>query len=129
LHDGTVFFSQWGDGLTGPRVAAGTWHNLAVTNVGDLATLYLDGNSVALKTMNINTSASSSFFIGRIPGSLGNSRQIDGSVDEVKLFNEALTADQIRALASVPEPSSLVLAASAGGIMGLVLTACRRRNR
>ena len=71
LDDGRVFFSQWGDGIVGPSVAAGTWHNLAVTNVGGLATLYLDGVGVGSKNMNINTAAGTSFFIGRIAGLAG----------------------------------------------------------
>lgn len=121
LQNGTVFFSQWGNAIVGPSVQAGNWYNLAVTNVGSLATLYLDGVSVGSKNMDIDTSLNSNFYIGRIPGSLGNSRQLDGSVDEVKLFNEALSADQILALASVPEPASLTLAAIAACTIGLTM--------
>jgi Concanavalin A-like lectin/glucanases superfamily len=130
LSDGRVYFSQWGDALFGPSVEVGSWHNLGVTNVGGLATLYLDGVSVGAKNMNINTAINSSFYIGRIPGSLGDSRQIHGYVDEVKMFNTALSADQMKALASVPEPASAVLAAFGFAIVGLVAySRLRRKHR
>jgi hypothetical protein len=128
LQDGSVYFSQWGDAIFGPSVQAGTWHNLGVTNVGALATLYLDGTAVASKDMNINTASDSTFYIGRIPGRRGNKRQIHGFVDEVKFFDSALSSDQMRGLASVPEPASIVTATSAIAIMGLVVMS-RRGNR
>ena len=128
LSDGRVFFSQWGNGLIGPSVEAGTWHNLGVTNVGILATLYLDGVAVNSRRMNIDTASDTSFSIGRIPGSLGDSRQLLGSVDEVKLFDSALTADQMLALASVPEPASVESAFFAVGVMTLVVVMYRKRT-
>jgi Concanavalin A-like lectin/glucanases superfamily len=87
----------------------GTWHNLGVTNFRGLATLYLDGIAVASKNMDIDTARNSSFYVGRIPGSLGNLRQIHGLLDEVKIFDTALSAVQMMALASVPEPGTTLV--------------------
>jgi hypothetical protein len=129
LGDGRVYFSQWGDALLGPSVGAGRWHNLAAVNTGSMVTLYLDGIAVGTKTMSIDTSSGTNFYIGRIPGSLGDSRRLDGFVDEVKIFDTALSADQIRNLASVPEPTALVPAVIAVCIIGSTMTLCGRRNR
>ena len=124
-HSFDTFFSQWGTGIGGPAVQAGKWRHLAVTNVGDLATLYLDGADVGSATVPINTSSGSNFYLGRIPGLFGDVRQLDGFVDEVSVYDRALSSSEISQLASVPEPSSLVLAAL--GVVGLL--AARRRQR
>jgi hypothetical protein len=93
----TLFFSQWGDGVTGPSLAPGQWYHVAVTNVGNLATLYLDGTVVGSKSVPIETPAGTQFYIGRIPGSLGDVRRLNGLVDEVSIYNRALSAEEIRA--------------------------------
>ncbi len=79
-------------------MAPGRWYHVAVTNVGSSTTLYLDGIAVANGTFTINTSANTSFYMGRIPGTLGDTRRLDGQVDEVSVYNHALTADEIRAI-------------------------------
>ena len=62
---------------------------LAVTNIGNTATLYLDGAPVGTSTLTINTPAGSSFDIGRIPGTLGNTLALNGLVDEVSVYDRA----------------------------------------
>ena len=75
-------FSQWGNSITGgPALQAGQWYYVAVTNVGDTVNLYLDGTLVASGSLPIDTSSDSSFYVGRIPGSLGDIRQLDGLAD------------------------------------------------
>jgi sugar lactone lactonase YvrE len=69
-----------------------------VTNVGNTATLYLDGAAVGSATVTIDTPASSTFYIGRIPGTLGDTRKFDGLVDEVSVYNRALSASEIQAI-------------------------------
>jgi hypothetical protein len=128
LDDGSVYFSQWGDAVIGPKIQAGTWHTLGVTNSGDSVTLYLDGIAVGAGSMSINTAANTDFYIGRLPGALGDTRQLDGLVDEVRVYDTALTASEMRALATIPEPASLVLMGL--GIAGLAaLTRRRFRSR
>jgi hypothetical protein len=96
--DHQLFFSQWGDVVLGPILQAGQWYHLAVTNVGNAVTLYLNGASVASGTTTINTPSGSSFDIGRVPGSLGDSRNLDGMVDEVSVYNRALSAGEIQGI-------------------------------
>jgi hypothetical protein len=93
-----LLWSQWGQALTGPALNANQWYHVAVTNVGDLVTLYLDGAPVASGTFTINTPAGTTFYMGRIPGSLGDIRKLNGSVDEVSVYNRALTPAEILAI-------------------------------
>jgi hypothetical protein len=96
--DGRVFFSQWGQAVFGPSLNTGTWYNVAVTNTRDSVTLYLNGQSVASGNLPIDTPAATQFYMGRIPGGLGDVRRLDGEVDEVGVFRHALSAFEIRAI-------------------------------
>ena len=91
----TLFFSQWGSAVFGPSLQTGRWYHVAVTNVGNFVTLYLDGTVVNTGTLSINTPAGTQFYIGRIPGPLGDLRRLQGMVDEVEIFNRALSASEI----------------------------------
>ena len=104
-HDPGSFFSQWGDALFGPSLGFGTWHHLAATNVGSLATLYVDGVAVGTKTMTIDTAAGTPFLMGRIIPSApycivgpGDGRRLLGAVDEVAVYDRALSAEEIAAI-------------------------------
>ena len=96
--DQRVFFSQWGHAVFGPSLDTGTWYNVAVTNIGNHVTLYLNGQPVATDTLTIDTPAGTQFYMGRIPGGLGDVRRLDGEVDEVGVFGRALSAFEIRAI-------------------------------
>ncbi len=101
-----LFWSQWGTGIGGPSLSANRWYHVAVTNVGNSATLYLDGVAVGSNTVTINTPAGTSFYVGRIPGTLGDSRKLDGMVDEVSVYNRALSAAEIQASVGTETPSA-----------------------
>src|SRR5262249_45040085 len=99
VSDHRLFFSQWGQAILSPDpLQAGQWYHIATTNVGNSVTLYLNGQAVATGTLSINTPSGTSFDIGRIPGSLGDQRKLDGEVDEVTVYNRALTASEIQAI-------------------------------
>jgi hypothetical protein len=101
---GHLFFSQWGQAIWGPALQTGQWYHIAVTNVGNSVTLYLNGVQVATGTMTIATPLNTQFYIGRIPdqpaaGNQGvNTRQLDGLVDEVTVYNRALSASEIQSI-------------------------------
>jgi len=90
-----LFFSQWGQAIFGPALQTGQWYHVAVTNSGDSVTLYLNGSPVASGVLPIATPQNSPFYIGRIPGSLGDTRQLDGVVDEVSVYDRALSASEV----------------------------------
>jgi hypothetical protein len=91
-----LYFSQWGQALYGPTLQTGQWYHIAVTNVAGSVTLYLNGSPVATGSFTMATPQNTQFYVGRIPGSLGDSRQLNGEVDEVSVYNRALTATEIQ---------------------------------
>ena len=104
-------------------VADNSFHHVAATFDGSLMSLYIDGvldNTAAFSgTPNIS---------GR-PIRLGNhdqltNRALNGLVDDVRLYNEVLSASQVQALANIPEPGSLALLAPAAIVMFM-----RRKRR
>ena len=86
-----------GDLLLGGTVPLNLWTHLACTYDRVTARLYVNGEEVASAPL---TEAIASFEqplgIGVLPGS--PSRSFDGLIDEVELFNRALTQAEIRAI-------------------------------
>jgi hypothetical protein len=131
-----VAFGQWGTELLGPQIAFGTWHNLAVTNTGDLASLYLDGNLVATQNMSIDTTSGSTFYIGHLANASlypvwDDKRKLDGFVDDVAVFDTALSQSDIQQLMAseltpTPEPSTLALVGTS--LIGLLAGQSLRRR-
>lgn len=82
------------------NVADGKWHHIAITFDSGSVKTYVDGrvtgswNGVA-GTMR---KPDAEFSIGRLPR---NTNRWDGSLDEVRLYNRALTADEIDHAASI----------------------------
>jgi hypothetical protein len=92
----TLFFSQWGGAIFGPSLQTGTWYHVAVTNVGNLATLYLNGVAVSSGTLPINTPAGAQFYMGSPAGD--SYRMLKGLTDEATIYNRALSAAELRAI-------------------------------
>jgi hypothetical protein len=123
----TLFFSSWGPALFGPSLATGTWYNVAVTNVGNAVTLYLNGQAVASDNLPIETPSDTQFYMGQIPGDFGDIRRLDGEVDEVRVYGRALDAKNIldiynhdlntgKAAASAASQLSAVMSALTTGV-------------
>jgi hypothetical protein len=100
LNNGQVFVSTWGPAIAGGQISASSgWHHIAATNVGTSFNLYLDGVNVASGTMAVATPTNSTFWMGRDTGGTnGDSRRLDGMVDEVTVYNRALSATEIQAI-------------------------------
>ncbi|MEP9390257.1 FG-GAP-like repeat-containing protein [Mesorhizobium sp. KR9-304] len=93
----TLFFSQWGNAVFGPSLEAGQWYHVAVTNVGNSVTLYLDGVAVATGTMSINTPAGTDFLAGARP-QISIPGLLQGEVDDIQVYDRALTAEEIQSI-------------------------------
>jgi hypothetical protein len=93
-----LYFSNWGSALFGPSLQTNTWYHVTVTNDDNIATLYLNGSAVATGSATINTPSGTSMYIGKIPDPLGTIRRLNGFVDEVELFNRALTPTEIQTI-------------------------------
>ena len=81
----------------------GQWHHILGTRVAGVATLYVDG---ALQTGTQSCSGNvSNVFNFKIGDSDFTGRKFNGSIDEVRLYNRALSADEVAQLYRLNAPS------------------------
>jgi hypothetical protein len=82
---------------SGLQFTLATWRFVAVTWDGDSVKLYIDGNSVASDSFKVTPRSNTSpFELGRdAPGAV---ELLNGSLDDVRLYNRALTATDIATL-------------------------------
>ncbi len=101
LTDGRLFVSTWGTAITGPALQTARWYHIAVTNAGTSFKLYLDGAQVAAGSMAVDTPADSTFWLGRQTMTfLGDTRHLNGMVDEVTVYNRALSGSEIQSISN-----------------------------
>jgi chitodextrinase len=85
---------------SGATPTAGTWQHVAATYDGSTARFYLNGTLVASKPFTAPVGTSNSWRIGAYgAGSGGN---FDGSIDEVRVYDHALTASDIQTDMATP---------------------------
>ena len=85
--------SSWSSSISAP-LSAGAWHHVVQTYDGSNNRLYVDGNLIASGTGAL-TNNSNNLLIGSWNGS---SEFFNGKVDEVKIYNGALTATQVKGM-------------------------------
>tara|TARA_R100000742_G_C4227120_1_gene49497 strand:- start:66 stop:713 length:648 start_codon:yes stop_codon:yes gene_type:complete len=81
---------------TVPTISTGSWYHFALTNNGTTAQYYWDGSSIT--TTGVNTKGLDNLTSGLIIGDniTNNNNGFNGKIDEVAVFNYALTAKQIK---------------------------------
>lgn len=86
------------------QVVANEWHHVAVTYDGSNMRIYVDGLPAASvpKTGLLTSSATAAVAIGNQPAGAG-SRPFDGLIDDVRVYDRALTSAEIAAM-SLPKP-------------------------
>ena len=101
LNNGADFFAQFNNAST--HIPAGTWTHVAGVRSGNTITLYVNGEVVppsftsGASTLSINDNADN-LYLGS--HSFGGGHYWRGMIDEVRLYQRALVADEVTALAS-----------------------------
>ncbi|WP_203453864.1 LamG domain-containing protein [Jiangella aurantiaca] len=86
--------------------ADGAWHHVALTRSAEAVTIYLDGEpqgSSAPAAGSVSAGALTGIRIGARVDGINN--PLDGAVDDVWMFDQALSAAQIAALAAGEAPA------------------------
>jgi len=113
-----------GDGFTNTD-----WYNVILTRSGTTVSTYVNGKFNSSGTSSYNIGANIMRFGSICDGTTG----LKGEIDDIAVWNQTLTVDQIRGIAaqtisplSIPEPSSIILTAT--GLLGLLAYAWRKRK-
>ncbi|MFC2076836.1 LamG-like jellyroll fold domain-containing protein [candidate division KSB1 bacterium] len=104
------------------QINDGDWHHVAVSRDIEkgVFTLYINGGrNTSVADNGADMSAESSFRVGQEGQTYGGSRQFHGLIDEVMIFDYALSNSEIEELASweapTPEEESITVASPNGG--------------
>ena len=92
--DGVVRMQSYGvSTINSPAlITADEWHHVAVAYADSVATIYVDGLDVASGTFILADGADSTFWIGRNDS---EGERFEGSLDDMQVFNYALTPEEI----------------------------------
>jgi hypothetical protein len=90
--------SQYGDGIGVTGFNDGRWHHGYIDSVGSLYSIYVDGVFRTSKTMTTNATAGT-VTIGR--NTYGGVEYFPGQLDDIRIYNRALTAGEVRQLYNV----------------------------
>ncbi|MEM9620732.1 MAG: LamG domain-containing protein, partial [Pseudomonadota bacterium] len=85
--------------LDASNVADGNWHHVAWTRSGGNTCLYVDGALQDCNTLSAGALNVATLFVGQeltdVSGSVRNNRGVRGTLDELYVFDQALTATEI----------------------------------
>ncbi|MGA8170461.1 MAG: LamG-like jellyroll fold domain-containing protein [Methylocystis sp.] len=99
---GAAAIAVWGSSVTTSRaVNDGVWHHLVATFDGRNHRLYLDGMLQGSAALVTNTALSGDLYIGGPHQS--PSIFFDGAIDEVRVYNRAISAQEVAQLYSMSE--------------------------
>ena len=100
LQNGVLVAHDWGSGRTrstGVNLADGQFHHVAITFQSDInggTTIYADGLQVLTTTITVLNQVQALAIGAGDPGTI---QFFNGTIDEAKLYNRALTSGEIQA--------------------------------
>jgi hypothetical protein len=86
--------------MTSIALSAGDWHYIAIVWDGSTKTLFVDGNNVASDTPSGISFDEDPVYIGGDEDAGAPTAFLNGRVDDVRIYNRALTPSEIQALAA-----------------------------
>lgn len=84
-----------GSTVTASNVTDGLWHHIAYSSTASAQSLYFDAVSESTATETLNTANSG---IIRLGAFTGGTRPMVGQMDDVRVYNRAISADEVRRL-------------------------------
>lgn len=104
LDSSSVIYNYWWSADISANVSAnwgsGTWYHLAASYDGTTRRLYFNGAQVAQDTPGANDATAANFRIG----STNNGEYFQGTLDDVAIYNHALSAGEVASLAEGGTP-------------------------
>ena len=97
------------------------WHEVAVIYSGGTATLYIDGVPDTSATLPAPTATNQSFYIAAA-GKNAPTAYFKGNIDEVRIWNRALTVDQLRYIMNQEIIDNSTLALKRGDVIPTTIT-------
>ena len=85
-------------------IPANAWTHIAVTYDGSTVTTYVNGSYVASGTIAALSTSLGAYYLGEWVGQLGSSFRFTGTIDDVRIYNTALSALDISSLYSGTAP-------------------------
>jgi hypothetical protein len=100
--EAAAYFPDLGDFWSGIRVDDDAWHHLAWTYDGSAMTCYVDGGATGTRTWPVPggsvTAEREQFRIGSL---VDGTNPFGGAIDDVRIYNRALAAEEVLVLLSV----------------------------
>ena len=110
---GAVAHNGWADMRYSKIPQAGKWHHIAVTFDGHMENVYVDGVLDSNEQKMLHVLPTEKIFIGR---SHGRADYFSGSMASVKVYDQALSAEKIKDMASDKPSSDLLIMLEAGNL-------------
>lgn len=133
IADGKAMFYWYDHGVSNYQFGASStsinddqWHHVAIVQDGAGAlTLYVDGVSEMSAAANISGTYPYliDYMMYTSDYTIAAPTYTSGTLDDVRVYDHALSASEVQGLLAVPEPASLGLMLIAGGVMAI-----RRRS-
>jgi Concanavalin A-like lectin/glucanases superfamily/Carboxypeptidase regulatory-like domain len=104
-------------------LVTGTWYHIAAIRQGNTNLFYLNGSLIGQQTAgsNLNTGTGGTAYIGKLPVPATNLRNLSGKIDELSVYNRALTQGEITSIFNAGQAGKLKTANTPTGFADLGL--------
>lgn len=111
-HNGRVVGYLGFDDVYTPYFVTNEWFHIAETYDGLVTKVYINGAFASERSSALHTQSDSTFILGAryaTESSLAVLDFFDGAIDDVRIYNRALSASEVLVLQSIPEPATYAL--------------------